>query len=227
VPADASPTREQLIAAAEDLFATQGIEAAQLRDIVRAAGQANDSAVHYHFGSRYGLLVAIVERHIAAMEPERRALLDELRERGATGDLAALVTALVIPTVRKLDTAGGRHFLRITAQLAGRVGLQDDGTPAAVLGTALYEELTLLRATCARLMPMAIAVDRIESMIFLFTAALAERARRIDDGERLALDQPTFTANLIAMWVGALGAPWPPEATDVTPRRRRTSRSTA
>lgn len=227
MPADASPTRDKLIAAAEQLFATQGIEAAQLRDVVRAAGQANDSAVHYHFGSRDGLLVAIVERHIAAMEPERRAQLDELRERGTTHDLAALVTALVVPTVRKLDTASGRHFLRIAAQLAGRVGLHDDGTPSAVLGTALYEELTLLRVACAHLVPDAVAVERLEAMIFMFTAALAERARRIDDGEKPALDQATFTDNLIAMWTSALGAPWPLPETVVRPRRRRTTRSTA
>jgi AcrR family transcriptional regulator len=225
MPADASATREKLIVAAEGLFATDGIEAAQLRDIVRTAGQANDSAVHYHFGSRFGLLVAICERHIEAMEPERRELLDGLRERGADHDLPELVRALVLPTVRKLETPSGRSFLRIMVQLAGRVGLHTGGTPEPVLGTALFEELTLLRETCAESMPAAIAVERLEAMIFLFTAALAERARQIDGNERVALDHDTFTANLISMWIGALGAPWPPPGETLT--TRRSNRATA
>jgi AcrR family transcriptional regulator len=224
VPADASPTKEKLIAAAERLFATDGVEAAQLRDIVRAAGQANDSAVHYHFGSRDGLLVAICERHIAAMEPERRALLDDLEDRGATRDVDAIVHALVVPTVRKLDTQSGRYFLRIAAQLAGRVGLSVDGVPAPVLDTALMRELTLLRDAGMTTVPQAVVLERIEAMIYLFTATLAERARKIDARDALPLDQDTFTANLIAMWTGALTAPL---TVPLSRGRRRTTRSTA
>src|SRR5213080_347278 len=98
MPADATGTRDKLIAAGERLFASRGVEGAQLRDIVQAAGQSNDSAIHYHFASRDGLLVAICERHIAAMEPERQQLLDDLHARGATADIEAIVTALVVPT---------------------------------------------------------------------------------------------------------------------------------
>lgn len=208
------------MAAAEKLFATDGIESAQLRDIIRAAGQANDSAVHYHFGSRFGLLVAICEGHIAAMEPERRELLDELAAEGRRDDLTALVTALVIPTVRKLDTQSGRYFLRIMVQLAGRIGLQT-GAPSPVLGTALFEELTLLRQLCASTVPAEVADERLQAMIFLFTAALAERARQLDAEQHPTLDQQTFTDNLITMWIGALSAPWPLAA--VSSGRRRTT----
>ena len=69
---DATGTRAKLLRAGERLFAEHGIHGAQMRDIVRAAGQANDSAVHYHFGSRDGLLAAICAQHIDAMEPERQ-----------------------------------------------------------------------------------------------------------------------------------------------------------
>src|ERR687892_231101 len=45
-------TAERLIAAAESLFATHGIDGVSLREINRAAGARNASALQYHFGDR-------------------------------------------------------------------------------------------------------------------------------------------------------------------------------
>ncbi|MGB4744843.1 MAG: TetR family transcriptional regulator, partial [Candidatus Microthrix parvicella] len=75
---DATETRNKLIRAGEQRFARDGVDGATLRDIVRAAGQANDAAVGYHFGSRDGLVRAIVERHMEAMESQRSQTLDDL-----------------------------------------------------------------------------------------------------------------------------------------------------
>ena len=43
-------TRDQIIRAAEELFAARGIDSVSLREINRAAGQSNTGAVQYHFG---------------------------------------------------------------------------------------------------------------------------------------------------------------------------------
>ena len=48
--------RELIIVAAERLIAERGVDV-PLRDIAAAAGQRNNSAVQYHFGSRDGLIV--------------------------------------------------------------------------------------------------------------------------------------------------------------------------
>lgn len=61
-------TRDKLIRAAEEIFAAQGPDGAQLRDIVRLAGQSNPSAVQYHFGSRAGLLDAVMAGRQARTE---------------------------------------------------------------------------------------------------------------------------------------------------------------
>ncbi len=74
-------TKEQLILAAEHLFARQGIEGTHIRDINRLSGQRNPSAVHYHFGSKEGLLEAILVRHQQAVEVEVARRLDELLGR--------------------------------------------------------------------------------------------------------------------------------------------------
>ena len=40
--------RDELMREAERLFGSHGVEAVSLRDIVRAAGHRNESAVQYH-----------------------------------------------------------------------------------------------------------------------------------------------------------------------------------
>src|SRR5205085_1882241 len=45
-------TRDKLVDAAARLFAERGIDNVSINEIVRAAGQRNASAVHYHFGNR-------------------------------------------------------------------------------------------------------------------------------------------------------------------------------
>ena len=82
------PSLTRLIRAGEQRFAREGVAGARLPDVVRDAGQANDSAVGYHFGSRQGLLDAIVAKHVVAMDAHRI-----LPPRGSS--LRILVDAIV------------------------------------------------------------------------------------------------------------------------------------
>lgn len=202
---DATGTREKLIRAAEQLFAARGVNGAQTREIVRAAGQANDSAVHYHFGSRQGLLAAISDKHVARMEPQRRAALHHLD----SADLVAVIHAIVEPTAAELESADGRDFLRIIAQIAGHAGIRTGTVPSLLRGTALLRQLELLRARCLEWLPEPVARERIAIVIGMLTAALAERARQLDDAAHLLLAHAAFVENLVAMIVAALGAPAP------------------
>ena len=63
-------TRESLLDAAESLFSDRGIQAASLRAITEQAG-ANLAAVHYHFGSKQGLVRAVFSRRLAPLNEER------------------------------------------------------------------------------------------------------------------------------------------------------------
>src|SRR4051794_40171550 len=68
--------RQRLLLAAEVLIAERGA-AVPLRDIAVAAGQRNNSAVNYHFGSRDGLIQFVVDERTGAMEQRRGRLLTE------------------------------------------------------------------------------------------------------------------------------------------------------
>ncbi|MFC4912148.1 TetR family transcriptional regulator [Actinomadura gamaensis] len=56
-PAGRTDTREQILAAAREMFADKGFDGASLRGIARAAG-VDPALVHHYFGSKEGVFVA-------------------------------------------------------------------------------------------------------------------------------------------------------------------------
>ena len=53
--------RKKLIAAATELFATNGYKGTSIRDIARPTGMTVYNT-YYHFGSKYGLLLAVIDK---------------------------------------------------------------------------------------------------------------------------------------------------------------------
>ncbi|MFI0357872.1 TetR family transcriptional regulator [Actinomadura sp. 9N407] len=213
MPRDARLTKERLLSAGARLFAADGVDGARTRDIVKRAGQANDSAITYHFGSRQGLLAAILLAGVHRMEPARATALDELDP----SDLRSVVAAVVEPVAEELKTEEGRDFLRIVAQVSGQAGIRSHRVPPLLEGTALARQLELLEACCRASLPEALALERISVVIAFLTAALADRAERADS----LLDHDTFVADLVQMLTAALAAPSLPKVRP--PHRVKTS----
>jgi AcrR family transcriptional regulator len=112
-------TRERLLACAEELFATRGIDAVSVRDITEAAG-ANTAAINYHFGSKRGLIEAIVASRADALGRRRAELLDELEfEYGdEQPPLRAVVRAMVLSTAElAVGDPSGRYYVAFLAAL--------------------------------------------------------------------------------------------------------------
>jgi AcrR family transcriptional regulator len=89
--------REEVLARVIDTAAADGIGARSLRDLAAAAGTSHRMLIHY-FGSREGLLVAIVEE----MEARQRASIPELPSDPA-GALEALWSRLSEPSMRAFE----------------------------------------------------------------------------------------------------------------------------
>jgi AcrR family transcriptional regulator len=196
---DATVTRGRLIRAGERRFARDGVTGAKIADIVRDAHQANDSAVRYHFGSRQGLLRAIVERHVAAMDARREL-------PGHDADLRTVVEAIVRPTAALLLTEEGRDFLRIMEQVADWSGL-GSGRPNPVLkGTVLGGQLDLLDDRLVEAVGPTVARERAALLVTFLTAALAERARAREAGARQRLGHEKFTDHLVEVLTAVLSA---------------------
>ena len=77
-------TRRQLILAAMRLMAERGLGSVSLRSVNVAAGARNASAAHYYFGSKLGLIEAIVETLAQDVAFVRAPLIAKLRARYAT-----------------------------------------------------------------------------------------------------------------------------------------------
>ena len=201
MPRDSSGTKASLVREAERLFARRGVYQVTVREITEAAGQRNVSALSYHFGSREGVLRAILLRHGDPIDEERGTLLAGLGPEPSTREL---LRTLLLPMAARLSTPEGRDYVRIVAQLTGRFPVWRD--PDELSPSNLRRILTLLEARPAGLSP-ALRRERVVGVIMLMTSAFAERARALESRKRLALDEARFLANLADMLVGALEAP--------------------
>jgi AcrR family transcriptional regulator len=117
---DAAETRLALIAAAERLFAEQGLQRTSLRQINQEAGQRNESAVHYHFGSREAVIAAILDLRTKPVNEDRLQMLEAARAAAGGAPLSSLALAeiFVLPLARAIAAApGGNHYVRFLTQL--------------------------------------------------------------------------------------------------------------
>lgn len=199
MPRDASATRARLLDEAQRLFATRGVYQATVREIIEAAGQRNASALNYHFGSRDGVLWAIIAHHGDPLDEERGELVVEPIDDMPT---RALVASLLVPLARRLDTPDGRNYLRIVAQLTHRFPAWRSpvGNPPH-----LRQILGVLEGRAGS--DPALQRERVLNLIMLMTTAMAERARAVEEGAPLELDTQRFVANLADVIVAGVEAP--------------------
>lgn len=191
--------RDQLVSAAEVLFAERGIDGVSLREINAAAGSRNASALQYHFGNRSGLIAAVLAKHGPQVEARRHALLDQYESDHSAG-LRVLAAAYVRPLAAELDDPdGGPGYLQVLADLVNR--------PAPAISQASVEDPTdstyRWRALVAPLLsPEALRLHRRFATIQFTLTELARRGR----ADRTT-DHRLFTSDLVDLVCGLLSAP--------------------
>jgi AcrR family transcriptional regulator len=191
------PTKERILAAAETLFATYGVDGVSLRQITRASGTRNTVGLQYHFKDRNGLLRAILLRHLTDVDARRHALLDHDEERGG-GDIRSLAAVLVLPWAAKLSDPSGRAFLQIYAELVNR----PHGEETLAIGP-VPSSIDRWRTRVAGLMhPEAVRLHR---RFIAMRLALSELSRRAATGPHV--DDRLFVGHLIDLVASVLAAP--------------------
>ncbi len=73
---DGRPVRENVLAAAVQLFAEYGYHAAPLRDIARIAG-IQAASIYYHYANKEALLVEIMESHMLRLNANLERIMRE------------------------------------------------------------------------------------------------------------------------------------------------------
>jgi AcrR family transcriptional regulator len=110
----ASSTQEAILVAAERLFAEHGVFAVSNRQVSEAAGQGNNAAVGYHFGTKADLVRAIERKHRGPVEQLREQMVAQL---GDSVEMRDWVACLVRPLTEHLETLGNpTWYARFAAQ---------------------------------------------------------------------------------------------------------------
>lgn len=185
-----------MIDAAERIVAERGLSAMTLRQVQIAAGQSNKSAAQYHFGSRDGLITAILEDRTRPVEHRRQQLLD----RSANPTQRELVEAFVIPLAEQILNHPGRTYGRFLAQ-----SMLDPEFAELIrehlLARGFLEVQRLLRESSD--LPSRIASWRVDSLAGYVIGALAAAEARPDQ----ALPPVVITAALIDACLSILTSP--------------------
>jgi AcrR family transcriptional regulator len=210
VPLDASRTREKLVDEAARAFAANGVFSASLIDITRRAGQRNRGALHYHFGSRAGVLCAVLERH-ADFLAEREGELLEIALAARDDDVKSVVEAIVRPATELAESGWrGRCYLVIMAELVEEDPESLDPHVADALAkTGGYAVYALLASRMADV-SAEVRAERFALATGFILRAVADRARvlgRRGRHGRPQLEHEAFVSNLVAMVAAGMSAP--------------------
>lgn len=212
MPPDASKTRDRLLDCAARAFARDGVFNASLIDITRQAGQRNRAALRYHFGSRDGILCAVIDRHTEFLARRERDLLDIARDT-PDDQLAPVLEAIVRPAAELADSGWrGRCCLLIIAELTGEDGQSYSAQLQSVLARTGGNEVYELLTARTQFLTDTMRTERFALLVMFILRAIADRARLLERRGRrgrLQLEHEPFVHNLVAMTTAAMAAPQP------------------
>jgi AcrR family transcriptional regulator len=175
----ASTTRDRILTAAERLFAEHGVLAVSNRQISDAAGQGNNTAVSYHFGTKAGLVRAILRRHAEPTERLRELMIADL---GDSPDLRDWITVLVRPVADHLAALGNpTWFARFGAQVMTDPTLREIIVSESLDSPSLRRILDGLNH-CLPDLPTEVRAERGDMARHLIVHLYAERERALAEG---------------------------------------------
>jgi AcrR family transcriptional regulator len=205
----AAGTREAIMTAAERLFAEHGLVAVSSRQISDAAGQGNNTAVGYHFGTKTDLIRAMLDRSTGPVERIRERLL---AETGDSDDLRDWVGCLVRPVPEYLASLGTPSwYARFVAQVMTDPVLRREVSEAAIDRPPLRRTLDEIGRRLPQL-PRHVRHERADMARLLITHTCAERERALAEGTGVL--QPSWEHTALSLTDAITGLLLAP----VTPR---------
>ena len=198
-------TREAILTAAERLFAEHGLLAVSNRQISEAAGQGNNAAACYHFGTRTDLLRAIESRHREPIEELRAQMLADI---GDSTELRDWVGALVRPLTDHLAALGTPSwYARFAAQAMADPTYRQVVTRDALTSPLLVRTIDGINR-CLPDLPKRVRFERIAMVRNLLMHTCAEHeAALAEHGPRSRSGWPVAGEGLIDAIVGLWRAP--------------------
>jgi AcrR family transcriptional regulator len=203
MPRSAKPDpRTRILDAAEDAIAGAGFAGASLREIVREA-RVNLATVYYYYGSKIGLMEAVLKRRFGPLREEHLALLREFeaKARGRPLPVEKILEAMLLPPLRLAAKAPAKR--QAVTRLIGRIVTEPNERIQEALRGQRTEVRTAFLKALQRSLPGASLPDlhwRIEFMWGALALALCN-PRKIEIETHGACDL-TQTAQVLAQMLG-------------------------
>jgi AcrR family transcriptional regulator len=199
----AAGTVDDLLQTAERLFAHAGVENVALTQIVVQAGQRNRSALHYHFGSRAGVLTAVLNRRLAPINARREAMIGDLPDSPTA---AQVLQAEIMPLAQvALEEPWGADYLSILAQVVFHPQLLGEREVEAAHLSGLRRGRALLQRAAPPL-DAAVLDHRMRWFTDSVVFALARWMRDTPAIARTAANLSELVAELVAYGAAGLTA---------------------
>ncbi|WP_319436730.1 helix-turn-helix domain-containing protein [Mycobacterium sp. RTGN5] len=201
----ASLTREAILTAAERLFAEHGVFAVSNRQVSEAAGQGNNAAVGYHFGTKTDLVRAIEHKHAIPVEKLRE---ERVKALTPAAELRDWVECLVLPLTDHLTAMGNpTWYARFAAQVMADPAYQKTVTRDALTLPTLVTVVESINR-CLPDLPGPVRVERNIMARNLLMHTCAEYERALTEGSSLRLTSwRTAASGLVDALVGLWLAP--------------------
>jgi len=178
-------TRTALLQAAQRLIAERGFGTVSVKDITRAAGARNPSAVHYHFGNVESLIKEVFTQRYGSIEQERTLRLAKVNEADPARRLIALIEAAIAPFMESCLDEEGRIYARFCLQFSTdpRFNLLE-----LVSGSGMPSLISLRAklAECVQDIPEAVLNARLRQVFSISLLQAADYARQLEAGFQIA-----------------------------------------
>ncbi|OBF18567.1 TetR family transcriptional regulator [Mycobacterium sp. ACS4331] len=211
----AQNTQEAILTAAERLFAENGVFAVSNRQVSDQAGQGNNAAVGYHFGTKADLIRAIVRKHNERVERLCEQMVAKVLEKadasGTAPELRDWVECLVRPLAAHLtaltDLDGTSTYARFSAQLMPDPAHRDLVSQESLSSPSVLRIIEGLNR-CLPEMPAEVRIARNAMARHLIVHMFAEQERALAHGDPMARPGWDATADgLVDAITGLLLAP--------------------
>src|SRR5664279_628878 len=199
MPKPSEPDRQtRILDAAENAIAELGFAGASLRHIVLEA-QVNLATVYYYFGSKRGLMEAVLKRRFGPLRQEHLALLQHFEQAAGGRPLKVekILEAMLLPPLRLMATASDKHHA--VTRLIGRIVAE----PNMETQEMVRSQRAALRAAFLKALQRSLPKAPVPALVWRLEFAWGALAFILCNPRRIELEthgacNPADTSNLLA-----------------------------
>jgi AcrR family transcriptional regulator len=199
---------QRLLLTAERLYGQHGLDGVSLRQIGIAAHHGNKYAVQHYFGSKLGLVQAVSEMRLPALEAERQQLLAAVH-RDDDYSVHRLLGALLSPLVTVLGEQDLQHYARFTLSVMRLDEHLHPFVKSADISPGSMEIHGRLNQALSHL-PHDVFRRRLSLSVSLFLSAASHLGGRLILSRKGYRSRTQFFRDTFGASVAVLNAPYPP-----------------